>query len=105
MAPEEPVSPPAPRPVVRYRVTAPGPVSGGVYGVAFANGHAIAADPSERALAWFRAEPGYVVERIDDPAPEQPATVEPEAPGDTEDADDQAPDAAADENEEGPEWL
>jgi hypothetical protein len=96
---------PAPRPVVRYRVTAPGPVSGGVCGVAFANGHAVAVDPPARVLDWFRAEPGYVVEQLDDPAAEPPAEVVPEASGDAEDVDDEAADEATDESEEGPEWL
>lgn len=88
----------------RYRITAPGPVSGGVHGVGFANGHAIAdADQHAKALAWFRAEPGYHVEQIDGPTPE-PDT-EPEAPGDAEDADHEAADEVAEESEEGPEWL
>jgi hypothetical protein len=96
--------PPVLRPAVRYRVTAPFPVSGGVQGVGFANGHAVAdADKDRRALAWFRAEPGYAVELIEE-AP-APADVLPEAPGDAKDADDEAADEVAAEPEEGPEWL
>ncbi|MFJ3834446.1 hypothetical protein ACIPY6_02895 [Streptomyces sp. NPDC090054] len=81
MAPEEPESPPVPPapPPARYRIAAPGPVSGGVMGVGFANGHAVITDPVRhaRALAWFRAEPGYSVEQIDPRTPE-PASVPPE---------------------------
>ncbi|MEU9002576.1 hypothetical protein [Streptomyces sp. NPDC048551] len=79
----EPAAPPIPPPV-RYRVSAPGPVTGGVMGVAFANGQALVEDATQHgpALAWFRAEPGYHVEALDlpDPAPEPvnepPATEE-----------------------------
>ncbi|MEV6569929.1 hypothetical protein [Streptomyces sp. NPDC051577] len=75
MAPiEETESPPPPPvPPARYRITAPGPVSGSVMGVAFANGHGLLSDPARqaRALLWFEAEPGYSVEMIDPPAPEQ----------------------------------
>lgn len=72
-APDVPAPPPAPP--ARYRITAPGPVSGGVHGVAFANGHGVITDSSRhaRALAWFRAEPGYHVEAIDPPQPDPPA--------------------------------
>ncbi|MFD3717272.1 hypothetical protein [Streptomyces sp. NPDC058674] len=74
---EEPEGPPPPLPVLpaRYRISAPGPVSGGVHGVGFANGHAVVTDPVRhaRALAWFRAEPGYSVEEIDPPEPEAEA--------------------------------
>ena len=90
----------------RFRVTAPGPVSGGVCGVGFANGQAVAdEDRHARALAWFRAQPGYLVEPITGPAPEPQAEVEQEAPSDAEDADHEAPDEVADETEEVPEWL
>lgn len=89
----------------RYRVTAPGPVSGGVMGVGFANGQAVAdEDQHAKALAWFRAQPDYRVELLDEPDP-APADVVEEAPGDAEDADDEAADEAAGEPEEGPEWL
>ncbi|MEU6756969.1 hypothetical protein [Streptomyces sp. NPDC046685] len=71
--------------------------------MAFANGHAVATDPTARVLDWFRAEPGYVVEQLDDPAPEPLAVVAPEASGNAEDADDEAADEATDESEEGPE--
>lgn len=110
MAPEEPASPPPspPAPPVRYAVTAPGPVSGGVMGIGFANGQAVITDAARhaRAMAWFRAQPDYVVVQIDDgePAPVED-DVEPEAPGDAEDADDEAADEAAGDPEEGPEWA
>jgi hypothetical protein len=67
---EEPVAPPPAQPAW-YRVTAPGPVSGGIYGVGFANGQAIVEDEGHHAvaLAWFRSEPGYRVESLDPPAP------------------------------------
>ncbi|MFF3622336.1 hypothetical protein [Streptomyces sp. NPDC002467] len=58
-------------PAVEYRITAPGPVTGGVQGVAFANGHAVARERRGLPLAldWFRAE-GYLVEQVEaDPAP------------------------------------
>ncbi|MFD6968378.1 hypothetical protein [Streptomyces sp. NPDC059949] len=107
MAPEEPQSPPPapPAPPIRYAVTAPGAVSGGVMGVGFANGHGVITDAARhaRALAWFEAEPGYRVERLDEPEPLPEVT--PEAPGDAEDADDEAADEAAEDTEEGPEWL
>ncbi|MER5482921.1 hypothetical protein ABT024_06855 [Streptomyces sp. NPDC002812] len=62
---------PPPPPPVWYRIAAPGPVSGGVMGVGFANGHALITDESQyaRALEWFRAEPGYRVETLDPVAP------------------------------------
>lgn len=88
----------------RFRVTAPGPVSGGVMGVGFANGHAVVTEDQARALAWFQAEPGYAVELLDGPDP-APAEVVEEAAVDTEDADDEAADKAAGTSEEGPEWL
>lgn len=79
---EEPEGPPPPPPVppARYRITAPGPVSGGVMGVAFANGHAVVTDAVRhgRALDWFRAEPSYVVEEIDPPEPDPAPAAEPE---------------------------
>lgn len=108
MAPDEPESlpPPPPAPPVRYAVTAPGPVSGGVMGVGFANGHGVADEQRHaRALAWFRAQPDYVVVEIgDEPAPAEDG-VEPEAPGDSEDVDDEAADEAAEEpDEEGQVW-
>ncbi|MEW1638650.1 hypothetical protein AB0469_31900 [Streptomyces sp. NPDC093801] len=62
---------PPPVPPARYRVAAPGPVTGGVMGVAFANGQALFEDDPQhaRALAWFRAEPGYRVDALEQPAP------------------------------------
>jgi hypothetical protein len=100
MAPEEPQSPPAPPPAppVRYAVTAPGPVSGGVMGVGFANGHGLITDAvrDAKALAWFEAAPGYRVERLDQTEPEPAAEPEP---------DDDAAGEVAEEPEEGPEWL
>lgn len=73
------VDAPAPPPPDRYAVTAPGPVTGGVMGVAFANGQAIAAaDQHGRALDWFR-EAGYCVALIEaDPAPADDAEPAPE---------------------------
>lgn len=102
MAPEDIESPPAPPPVppARYAVTAPGPVSGGVMGVGFANGHAVVTDDQPRALAWFRAAPGYVVEPLDVPEPPaEQAVVEPDET--TEPAADEAVDEP---DEEGQEW-
>lgn len=93
MAPEKPESPPPPPPAppVRYAVTAPGPVTGGVMGVAFANGQAIAAaDKHGRALDWFRAE-GYSVELIET-GPVPPADEEPAVPEPAVTADETAPD-------------
>ncbi|MFD4740615.1 hypothetical protein ACFWNQ_25105 [Streptomyces virginiae] len=77
--PSEPKRPSAPPPA-RYRIAAPGPVSGGVHGVGFANGHAVITDASAhaRALAWFRAAPGYTVEEIDPPQTEEPPPAAPE---------------------------
>ncbi|MFE3578715.1 hypothetical protein [Streptomyces vinaceus] len=67
MAPTEESPTPA-----RYRIAAAGPVTGGVMGVAFANGQAVAdSERDARALAWFRAQPDYRVELIEDPQPEQ----------------------------------
>lgn len=95
MAPETPESPPPP-PLVepaRYAVTAPGPVTGGVMGLGFANGQAIAdSDRHARALDWFRSA-GYAVQLIEaDPAPpaddEQPA---PEPQAEDPEPDDPAP--------------
>lgn len=66
---------PPPRSPVLFRVTAPGPVTGGVMGVAFANGRAVVDDVADaRALAWFRAELGYQVEAVDPPAEDSPVT-------------------------------
>ncbi|MFB6809414.1 hypothetical protein ACFCWL_22135, partial [Streptomyces sp. NPDC056387] len=66
MAPAEESPKPA-----RYRIAAAGPVTGGVLGVAFANGQAIAdPDRDARALDWFRAQPDYRVELIEEPQPE-----------------------------------
>jgi hypothetical protein len=82
-------------------------VSGGVMGVGFANGHAVITDAARhaRAMAWFRAQPDYAIALLDDePAPVED-DVEPEAPGDAEDVDDEAADEATGEPEEGPEWL
>lgn len=89
---EEEQAPAAPLAAVppQYRIRAPWPVSGGVYGVGFANGHAIITDPVglASALEWFRAEPGYSVEAVeeqpaDEPPPAaeapEPAAAEPEA--------------------------
>lgn len=106
MAPEEPESPPAPPPPppVRYRIAAPGPVSGGVMGVGFANGHAVVTDTprNAKALAWFRAEPGYHVEAINPPAAE-PA---PEPEDDAEDPGlDEQPTEKTDEDSEEQPWL
>lgn len=73
---DEPQAAPA---VTQYRITAPGPVTGGVQGIAFANGHAVASETRGRILAldWFRAE-GYTVEQVEaDPAP----AVDEPAPG------------------------
>ena len=64
-------TPPLAAPDACYRITAPGPVTGGVQGVAFANGHAVITDLRRHgwALDWFRAE-GYSVEQVEaDPAP------------------------------------
>lgn len=92
--------PPAPRPVARYRVIAPGPVSGGVHGVGFANGHAVITEDQPRALAWFQAEPGYLVEALDAPEPPAvPAEVEPD------ETTDETAVEADEQPEEGPEWL
>ncbi|MFI8104710.1 hypothetical protein [Streptomyces sp. NPDC086023] len=64
---------------MRYRITAPEPVSGGVCGVGFANGQAIAdGDRHRRALAYFR-QAGYHVEPEDE-APAAPAAEVPETP-------------------------
>lgn len=106
MAPDELESPPAPppSPPVRYRIAAPGPVSGGVMGVGFANGHALINDPVRhaRALAWFQAEPGYHVEAIDPPAdepdPEPVSAVEDPVP-------DATPASKTDEDSEEQPWL
>lgn len=92
MAPEEPVSPPPPPVPARYAVTAPGPVNGGVMGVGFANGQAIAdSDRHARALAWFRSA-GYAVQLIE-AAPAPAADSEPASEPDVEDPepDDPAP--------------
>lgn len=75
---EEPAAPPL-APPARYRITAPGPVCGGVMGVGFANGLAIIEDPVQhaRALVWFRAEPGYTVTELDPPEAEAGPVPEP----------------------------
>lgn len=73
---KEPTAPP-PAPPTRYRISAPGPVTGGVMGVAFANGQALVEDGAQHgpALAWFESEPGYHVEALNPPAPApQPET-------------------------------
>ncbi|MFG2617808.1 hypothetical protein ACGFXC_09265 [Streptomyces sp. NPDC048507] len=76
---EEQEAAPPPAPPVRYRVSAPGPVTGGVMGVAFANGQGLVEDATRYgpALAWFRAEPGYHVEVLDLPDPEPEPAPEP----------------------------
>ncbi|MFF4369632.1 hypothetical protein [Streptomyces sp. NPDC001594] len=95
---------PPPAPPVRYRVAAPGPVTGGVMGVAFANGHAVVDDDAQnaRALAWFRAEPGYQVQVMGQPEPAEadepegtpaPALPEPGPPADEPPDDSSAPPA------------
>ncbi|WKD36506.1 hypothetical protein [Streptomyces xanthophaeus] len=100
MAPETPESPPPPPPPppARYAITAPGPVSGGVHGVGFANGHAIITDAGahRRALDWFRTAPGYTVEEIDPPQTEEPppAAPEPAPEPDTEPPAEPEPDEA-----------
>ncbi|THA82728.1 hypothetical protein [Streptomyces sp. A0592] len=101
MAPEEIESPPAPPPVppARYAVTAPGAVTGGVMGVGFANGHAVVTENQARSLAWFRAEPGYVVVPLDVP---EPAPVEAEVEPD--ETTDETADMADEQPEEDPEW-
>ncbi|MFE6079975.1 hypothetical protein [Streptomyces virginiae] len=92
MAPETPESPPPPPPVepARYAVTAPGPVTGGVMGVGFANGQAIAdSNRHARALDWFRSA-GYAVQLIEaDPAP--PADDEPAPEPEAEDPEPEDP--------------
>ncbi|MFG2976298.1 hypothetical protein ACGFYY_25360 [Streptomyces sp. NPDC048331] len=97
MSAEEQTAPP-PAPPVRYAITAPGPVSGGVHGVGFANGHAVITDAGAhaRALDWFRSAPGYTVEEIDPPQAEEPppAALEPAPepdPAPTEPEPDEAP--------------
>lgn len=94
--------PPPPAPPARYRISAPGPVTGGVMGVAFANGQALVEDANQHAvaLAWFAGEPGYSVEALDPPeaepvpaSPERPAGANPEQP--TEPAEDSPPAATA----------
>ncbi|MFF6940464.1 hypothetical protein [Streptomyces lavendulae] len=82
---EEPAAPP-PAPPARYRISAPGPVTGGVMGVAFANGQGLIEDASQHgpALAWFESEPGYHVVALDQPAPEP--NPEPEVEPSTDEA-------------------
>ncbi|MEU4947724.1 hypothetical protein [Streptomyces lavendulae] len=77
---EEPAAPP-PAPPARYRISAPGPVTGGVMGVAFANGQALVEDGAQHgpALTWFEAEPGYHVEALDLPDPDPEPAPEPAA--------------------------
>lgn len=76
---------PSATPPARYRISAPGPVTGGVYGVAFANGQAVIEDSTQHgpALTWFTAEPGYRVEALDvpesAPAPEPTPEADPSA--------------------------
>jgi hypothetical protein len=97
MAPEEIESPPAPPPPDRYAISAPSPVTGGVQGVAFANGQAIAAaDRHGHTLDWFR-QAGYSVVLIEaDPAPAddpepapEPADPEPTPPAPDEEPPDE----------------
>jgi len=96
---EESAAPPVPP--ARYRITAPGPVSGGIYGVGFANGRAVIEDEGHHAVAlsWFRSEPGYRVEALDLPAPapdDAPAEPVPDpAPAVDQPAEDSPPAATA----------
>lgn len=59
--------------MARYEITAPG---GGydedVAGIAFTGGRAIASDPDEGALLYFRRH-GYTVEVLDGPPAAKPA--------------------------------
>ncbi|MFJ1865543.1 hypothetical protein ACIOD1_13010 [Streptomyces sp. NPDC088097] len=77
---EEQEAAPPPAPPARYRVSAPGPVTGGVMGVAFANGQALIEDATqhEGALVWFQAEPGYHVQPVDLPDSSPEPAAEPE---------------------------
>lgn len=68
--------------MARYRIQAPGKVTGEVAGVHFVRGVAADAEPTRAALAYFARHTAYQVTRLDGPPADEPATeqADPETP-------------------------